>query len=128
MDSVARYKYHEARFNDSVAKFRDAEAVDLREELALARALCNEIADCTSEHRQARLPALRDCLKVIASLTAAESDRRLRNNELLSRTALERYSTAVCRIVCEELQQSSLQDWEDVADKIAARLGECTAP
>jgi hypothetical protein len=47
-------------------------------------------------------------------------------NEYLSRASLQRYSESVCRIVCEELEQSGLFEWEDVAEKIAARLATCT--
>ena len=113
------------KFDETVAKFRDSESIDLREELALARAMCNEMADCTGQaDRQKVLPAVRDTLKVIASLSAAEFDRRLRTSELLSKDALRRFSSEVCDVVVKELERSGLENWTDIADRIVEQLGQ----
>jgi hypothetical protein len=123
---AVRYRYNETRFNEQVAKFRDAENVDLREELALAKAMLNELVDCDKIERQRTLPAVRDCLKVIASLSESEMQRRLRENELLTRSALEKFATAVCNLVVDCLKEK-FPDWESTVDEITSRLDECVA-
>src|SRR4051812_46896981 len=91
MNSEAKYKFKQAKFDAEVKRFAEASDVgSIVQELATAKALLNELVDnaTTPEERQRILPITRDILKTIATLSAAHTERMLRANEYLSRDAL----------------------------------------
>jgi hypothetical protein len=122
---AANYKFNESRFNAVVESFRNSHDVGaIRDELALAKALLNELVDnsTTPAERQRIMPVVRDTLKVIATLSQAHAARELAADRLLSKDALYRWAREASSILADELEQSGFSGWEDVADRVSARL------
>jgi len=134
-DKTAEFCKKQTEFEQEVQRYAESDDIgSVVEQLALAKALCSEVVRnaATPADRQKIMPQVRDCLKVIGSLSNQFLEMQARSGAMIHRSELDKFTDSLTALFCEVLEEAGIPDYETrVIDKVIARLAETlpeTAP
>jgi hypothetical protein len=125
--NLQRLTESDAAFQDEIQQYIQSDSIcDIAVELATAKALLAEMVRNakTPVERQRIMPGARDCLKVVSALSSQYAEMQTRSGQILHRDVLEKFTSALCNIVCEEMELAHVPNYEKIIDKVLLRLDE----